>query len=85
MDKTDFNYQIDLIIDYADSVLARYISYFYKNDIDRTKNRENNFVKIYYEIYDIKRNKVYECKNIKDFENLKNYILKARDYLDNNK
>lgn len=85
MKEFDLAYQVDLARDYADAVLAEYISYFYKNKIDRTKESENRFVKIYYELYDIQQNKIYDCKTQKDFEIMKQYILKAKKYLEENK
>ncbi len=81
MEKFDKSVVVDVIKELANEVCANYATYFENHNIDETIDKENQFVKAYWEVSNIELERAYECNSEQEYEKLKNQIIKARELL----
>lgn len=61
---------IDVAKSIIDDTMADFIRYFNQNDIDENADRNDPISKAYFELLDMRKNKVYNCKTKDKFDEI---------------
>lgn len=76
MKKFDRALEMDVAKEMIDDTMAEFIRYFNQNNIDENADRNNPISKAFFELLDMRKNKVYACETKKEFDEI---IKKANE------
>ncbi len=67
--------------DYSEGILAEYITFFKEHKIDPLKEKDNQYVKNYYEVYRLRQYPVAICDTERDIKRIEKKLDNLRAFI----